>query len=49
MDYELKKQCMILKTIDQDEVEIQRAPFAMEIDALRREEAEILLQINEAQ
>lgn len=49
MDYDLKKQWMIQKTIDEDEIEILRAPFAMEIDELRRQEAEILHDINEAQ
>lgn len=49
MDYDWKKQMMIQKTIDNDEIEIARTPFAMEIDALRREEADILSQINEAQ
>ena len=48
MDYDLKKQCMIQKTIDQDEIEILRAPYAMEIDELRRQEADILHAINEA-
>ena len=48
MDYDWKKQCMILKTIDNDEIEIARAPHAMEIDALRCEESEILQQINDA-
>ena len=48
-DYDLKKQCMIQKTIDKDEIEVIRAPFAMEIDELRREEAAILTEINEAQ
>ena len=49
MDYDLKKQWMIQKTIEQDEIEILRAPYAIEIDELRREEADILQQINEAQ
>ena len=49
MDYDLKKQAMIQKTIDMDEIEILRAPNAMEIDNLRIEEAHILKQINESQ
>ena len=49
MDYDLKKQAMIQKTIDMDEIEILRAPNAMEIDNLRIEEADILKQINESQ
>ena len=40
---------MIQKTIDKDEIEVLRAPFAMEIDELRREESVILTEINEAQ
>ena len=48
MDYDWKKQCMIQKTIDNDEIEMARAPYAMEIDALRCEESEILQQINDA-
>ena len=48
MDYDLKKQCMIQKSIDQDEIEILRAPYAAEIDELRRQEAEVLQAINEA-
>ena len=40
---------MIEKSIDKDEIEITRAPFAIEIDDLRRQEAEILKEINDAQ
>ena len=40
---------MIQKRIEQDEVEQLRAPHAMEIDALRMEEAELLRQINDEQ
>ena len=42
LDYDLKKQCMINKTIEQNEIEIMRAPYAAEIDGLRQEEAEVL-------
>ena len=49
MDFDLKKQCMIQKTIDQDEAELIRAPHAAEIDELRRQEAEILKLIIGAQ
>ena len=42
MDYDWKKQMMIQKTIESDEIEIARTPYAMEIDALRREEAAII-------
>ena len=48
LDYDLKKQMMLKKNIDQDEIEMLRAPHAAEIDKLRRDEAAILLQINEA-
>lgn len=48
MDYDWKKQSMIQKTIDNDEIEIARMPFAMEIDSLRREESAILAEINDA-
>ena len=42
MDYDLKKQAMIQKTIEMDEIEILRAPYASEVDELRRDEAEVL-------
>ena len=49
MDYDLKKQAMIQKSIEMDEIETLRAPHAQEIDQLRMEESEVLRQINEAQ
>ena len=49
MDYDLKKQAMIQKSIEMDEIETLRAPHAQEIDALRLEESAILKEINEAQ
>jgi hypothetical protein len=48
MDYELRKQKMIHKTIEDCEIEVKRAPFAAEIDRLRAEEARVLKDINEA-
>ena len=38
MDYDLKKQKFIKKTMEQCDVEQARMPFAIEIDDLRREE-----------
>ena len=49
MDYDLKKQAMIQKSIEMDEIETLRAPYAQEIDQMRMEESEVLRQINEAQ
>ena len=49
LDYDLKKQAIIQKSIEMEEIEMLRAPHAAEIDCLRKEEAEILKQINEAQ
>ena len=42
LDYELKKQKMIKKSIEQSEIEVTRMPFAIEIDNLRREESDVL-------
>ena len=42
MDYDLKKQKMIQKSIDDDEIEMIRMPYCQEIDNLRREEGFIL-------
>jgi hypothetical protein len=36
LDYELKRQKFIQKTIDDSEIEVKRMPFAQEIDLLRR-------------
>ena len=42
LDYELKKQKFIKKSIEQNEIEVTRMPYAIEIDNLRREEGEVL-------
>ena len=42
MDYELKKQKMIQKSIDDAEIEVIRMPYCQEIDKLKREEGLIL-------
>ena len=48
LDYELRKQRFIKKSVEESEVEVTRMPYAIEIDTLRREEGEVLQQINEA-
>ena len=49
LDYELKKQKFIKKTIEDSEIEVTRMPYAIEIDNLRREEGDVLQSINDAQ
>jgi hypothetical protein len=49
MDYELRKQKMIHKSIEDGEIEVKRAPYVAEIDELRVKEAKCVKQINEAQ
>jgi hypothetical protein len=49
LDYELRRQKFLKKTIDQDEIEITRMPFCQEIDELKRNMAEILKEINYTQ
>lgn len=48
-DYDWRKQKMIAKTIDQTEIDLLREPLVEAIDQLRREEAAVLAEINEAQ
>ena len=49
LDYNLKKQQILLKTIDEVQATEQRIPFVIEIDQLKVEEASVLKQIIDSQ
>ena len=46
LDYELRRQKFLHKSIDDSEIELRRMPLCQEIDYCRREESNVLQEIN---